>query len=134
MACFLVPATEAIVTKVVSKSMEKKENGTANSEVVAKHNSIAKRLNTLTKFLWGGSALLAFEHVWHGEVAPFFPFLTAAENPATLSEMLHEMSTVGVSMAVLITAVWGIMTFVDVKIKKRVTQEVSVSSDIKERE
>jgi hypothetical protein len=57
--------------------------------------------------LWGGSALLAFEHVWHGEVVPFFPFLTAAkEGPEAVSEMFGEMGTVGVSMAALITAVW----------------------------
>ena len=58
--------------------------------------------------LWGGSALLAFEHVWHGEVVPFFPFLTAVEN-GEAAEMLHEMATAGVSMALLVTAVWGIM-------------------------
>ncbi len=56
--------------------------------------------------LWGGSALLAFEHIWHGEVTPWFPFLTAASNPADAMEMLFEMSTSGVAMAALVTAVW----------------------------
>ena len=56
--------------------------------------------------LWGGSALLAFEHVWHGEVVPWFPFLTNAASPDTAAEMLHEMATAGVSMAVLVTLVW----------------------------
>ena len=41
-------------------------------------------------------------------VVPFFPFLTAVEN-GEASEMLHEMATAGVSMALLVTAVWGIM-------------------------
>ena len=58
--------------------------------------------------LWGGSALLAFEHVWHGEVVPFFPFLTAVKD-GEASEMLHEMATAGVCMALLVTAAWGIM-------------------------
>ena len=61
----------------------------------------------LSYLLWGGALLLAFEHVWHGEVVPWFPFLTAASNPADAAEMLHEMSTIGVSMAVIVTAVWG---------------------------
>ena len=58
--------------------------------------------------LWGGSALLIFEHVWHGEIVPYFPFLTAAQNPQDTAAMLHEMSTVGVAMAVLVTLIWGI--------------------------
>ena len=62
--------------------------------------------------LWGGSALLAFEHVWHGEIVPWFPFLTAAGDAEEASIMLHEMATVGVSMAILITAVWGVMLLV----------------------
>ena len=68
--------------------------------------------------LWGGSALLAFEHVWHGEVVPFFPFLTAAKDPEAFSEMLHEMSTVGVSMAVVVTLVWGAMVGVSTALEK----------------
>ena len=56
--------------------------------------------------LWGGVVLLAFEHVWHGEVVPWFPFLTAMNDPADTSEMLHEMATIGVTMAVLITVTW----------------------------
>ena len=52
--------------------------------------------------LWGGAALLAFEHVWHGEVVPYFPFLTAATDPADRAQMLREMATVGVTMAALI--------------------------------
>ena len=65
-------------------------------------------LGWLNKMLWGGSALLAFEHVWHGEVVPFFPFLTAVKD-GEASEMLHEMATAGVCMALLVTAAWGIM-------------------------
>ena len=57
--------------------------------------------------LWGGAVLLCFEHIWHGEVVPWFPFLTAAENPADTAVMLHEMATIGVTMAVIITAVWA---------------------------
>ena len=69
--------------------------------------------------LFGGSALLAFEHVWHGEVTPFFPFLTAAADAAERAEMLREMATSGVAMALLVTAVWGCMCAVVSRIQKR---------------
>ena len=55
--------------------------------------------------LWGGSALLAFEHVWHGEVVPFFPFLTAVKTGET-AEMLAEIGSTGVLMSAIVTAVW----------------------------
>ena len=126
MACFIVPAAEAAVTTIVTKVMEKQEKkqdaeqmvkGVSLKELHKEHfSSKLKRLNYL---LWGGSGLLAFEHLWHGEIQPFFPFLTAASNPADTAEMLHEMSTVGVSMAVLVTLVWGIITYVSTKIEMR---------------
>ena len=75
--------------------------------------------------LWGGSALLAFEHLWHGEVVPWFPFLTAAENADDAAEMLHEMSTVGVTMAVLVTAVWGGMAAVASRMGKKAQEALS---------
>ena len=79
----------------------------------------SRKLKWLNRLLWGGSGLLAFEHVWHGEITPWFPFLTAAGNPADAAEMLHEMATAGVGMAALCTAVWGIMLVVSSKIEKR---------------
>ena len=115
MACFLVPATEAVVTTVVTKAIEKKE--ITDVKIVPEDKTLQKpektgfsrKLRWLSNLLWGGSGLLAFEHVWHGEVVPWFPFLTAAADPADTAEMLHEMSTVGVSMAVLVTAIWAVM-------------------------
>ena len=69
--------------------------------------------------LWGGAILLAFEHVWHGEVTPWFPFLTAMNDPTDTAEMLHEMATVGVLMAVIITAVWACMVLVTNAMEKK---------------
>ena len=66
--------------------------------------------------LWGGSGLLAFEHLWHGEITPFFPFLTAANDPADTAEMLHEMATSGSAMAILVTAVWAVVAIAADKI------------------
>ena len=68
--------------------------------------------------LWGGSGLLAFEHLWHGEIVPFFPFLTNAADPADRAEMLNEMGTSGVAMAVLVTLVWVGMVIVSDKLEK----------------
>ena len=59
--------------------------------------------------LWGGVLLLAFEHFWHGEIVPFPPFLAAMSSPEDTAEMLHEIATVGVSMAVIVTAAWGLV-------------------------
>jgi len=106
MACFTVPAGEAVVTTIVKKTMEK--NGTKTKENDGRV-SMTRKLKWLSNLLWGGSVLLAFEHVWHGEVQPFFPFLTAMSSPEDTAEMLHEIATVGVSMAVLVTAIWIIM-------------------------
>ncbi len=103
MACFVVPTAEAIVTTVAKKKIDK------NGE---RKNPFLKKMNWLNNMLWGGSALLAFEHVWHGEVTPWFPFLTNAANPADAAAMLREMATSGVAMAALVTAVWaGLVVF-----------------------
>lgn len=127
MACFLVSAAEALAVKAVEKGIEKKEN-TAHSEgeVTIKETGkipFSRKLKWLSRMLFGGSALLAFEHVWHGEVVPWFPFLTAASNPADAVEMLHEMATVGVGMAVLVTVVWAGMCVVADFIAKRPVAE-----------
>ena len=112
MACFLVPATEAVVTTIATKIIEKKENVNApvsedHTEVPEVKLPLSKKMKWLNGMLWGGSLLLAYEHLWHGEVVPYFPFLTAASNAEDAAEMLHEMSTVGVTMAVLVTCIWG---------------------------
>ena len=101
MACFLVPTAEAVVTTVLNKTLADK---------VKDENKISfiNRLGRLNGMLWGGSGLLAFEHLWHGEISPFFPFLTAASDPADTAEMLHEMATSGTAMAVIVTAVWAL--------------------------
>lgn len=103
MACFLVPATEAIVTTVAQKVIKKKEGSNESDNKIL----FSEKLKWLNGMLWGGSGLLAFEHLWHGEISPFFPFLTAANDPADTAEMFHEMATSGSAMAILVTAVWG---------------------------
>jgi hypothetical protein len=127
MACFTVPLAEAIVTTVirkaaVSKEKELGESASDSNISSAEHGAkipFTRKLKWLNNMLWGGSALLAFEHVWHGEVTPWFPFLTAASNPGDTAEMLHEMSTAGVLMAVIVTVVWLGMVLVTGSMEKK---------------
>lgn len=86
------------------------------------------KLGWLNKLLWGGSALLAFEHIWHGEVVPFFPFLTAVQN-GEIPEMLAEMGSAGVMMAVVVTAVWVGMLVVSSIIEKRALSVPELSKE-----
>ena len=128
MACFLVPGTEAIVVTAAAVLLKKYEQNKTQVKLTANHRQpdapvktgFARKLFWLADLLWGGVILLAFEHLWHGEVVPFFPFLTAAkEGPEAVSEMLGEMGTVGVSMAALITVVWVGMLIVSKVMEKK---------------
>lgn len=126
MGCFTVPAAEAIITTVAERIIKSKEKKMALSGAVntkadeneAPKISLSTKIGWLNKMLWGGSALLAFEHVWHGEVVPFFPFFTAVKD-GNVMEMLHEMATAGVCMALLVTAAWGIMVGVVSMLEKK---------------
>ena len=122
MACLLVPAAEAIVTTITAKILKsreeknlvKSENNENNCTEICtvkencKEETFSQKLNRLSGFLWGGSGLLAFEHLWHGEITPFFPFLTATADAESTQRMLYEMSTSGVAMATVVTAVWAV--------------------------
>ena len=124
MACFLVPLCEAIATTAAAKVIERKEKKAKEGETGAEQTPrvglpFSRKLRWLTNMLWGGSALLAFEHLWHGEIVPWFPFLTAMRDPGETAEMLHEMATVGVTMAVFVTLVWLGMLGVTGLLEKR---------------
>ncbi len=128
MACFVVPAAEAIVVTAAAIAMKRREMQLqapklegADTPDFSEENkpTWSKKLSLLAKLLWGGVILLAFEHLWHGEVVPFPPFLTAMSNPEDKQIMLSEMATVGTTMAATVTLVWGaICTVADVKFKK----------------
>lgn len=129
MACFVVPAVEAVVVSAVDKCTRKKEIAGSTSETAVSESSAAvpfrQKIKWLTRMLWGGCILLAFEHLWHGEIVPWFPFLTAMSDPGETTEMLREMATVGVTMAALITVVWLVMCKVaDVIVKRPAPSDV----------
>lgn len=127
MACLLVPAAEAVITTIAAKVIKSKEQKAevkldTNFEAAEKL-PFSRKLKWLSNLLWGGSALLTLEHVWHGEIVPWFPFLTAANDPAATAEMLQEMATVGAGMTVAVTAVWLGMLGVSHVMEKRGLKE-----------
>lgn len=127
MACFIAPTAEAVVVTVAKKVIEKKEKEQIkvsadlqqSSEIIedSEKISLSKKIGWLKNLLWGGSFLLLIEHIWHGEIVPCAPFLTAMGSPEDTQEMINEIATVGASMAVLVTVVWTIMLAV-VKVKE----------------
>ena len=112
MACFTAPLAGAAVAAVVQKAAGGKAR-----------NPFLRKLHWLVKMALGGSFLLAIEHIYHGEIRLTPPFLTAAKDgPEAMSAMFHEMATVGVSMAALVTVTWGIMVLVSSRLEKRATK------------
>ena len=114
MACFTVPLAKAVVLTVAKKIIFRRNADSvikeADEAFAAKNHKVTvikEKLGILEKMLYGGSFLLAVEHLYHGEISLVPPFLTAMKNPAEIPAMLHEMATVGVGMAVLTTAVWA---------------------------
>lgn len=129
MACLLVPAAEAVITTIAAKAVKSKEQKAENAETnieTTQKLPFSRKIKWLSNLLWGGSALLALEHVWHGEIVPFAPFLTAASDPASAAEMLQEMATVGIGMTAAVTAVWLGMLGVSHIMEKREACEPEV--------
>jgi hypothetical protein len=89
MACFTVPMSLAIVIGAIRKKIP-----------------ATYHINWLIALLGGGVVALVVEHISHGEVVPYPPFLTAMSSPTDTAVMLHEMATVGVAMAVVCVALW----------------------------
>ena len=117
MACFIVPLAESVIATGIKAMLKRRQVQGQGGEVV--ESGMVKKLGWLQKLGFGGSALLAIEHIYHGEITFVPPFLTAMNSPATTGEMFHEMGTVGVSMAALITVVWGAMCLISHVMEKK---------------
>ncbi len=109
MACFVAPAAVAVVTTVAQKIARKKEDATSENHGSHNMGKWTQRLRWLNTMLWGGTILLALEHLWHGEVTLRPPFLTALQNPEATGVMLREIAIYGGSMTAAVLVVWGIM-------------------------
>ena len=112
MACFTAPLAAAIAAGIARRTV--KSGDPDQPETI----SWATKLGWLEKLSFGGCALLAFEHVWHGEIIFQFPFLTGVKNGET-AEVLKEIATVGGAMTALIFAIWIGMLIVSARIAKR---------------
>ena len=112
MACFTVTTVAAIgvgVARHIVKHHEKKMELTRVDNIERDPLKTSKKLGILEVALFGGSFILAGEHILHGEVTFTFPFLTAIkEGQDAIRTMFMEMGTVGVGMTAIIVAAWGI--------------------------
>ena len=124
MACFTVPLAEAIVVSA-AKAVILRKGGNHTEEMLEKIKKMRENVGILEKMLYGGSALLAVEHLFHGEIMLYPPFLTAMKTPENIPEMLHEMSTVGVGMALTVTAAWAIAMGVRAIMKRFAKKSIS---------
>jgi len=95
MACFLVPMALGILTTILRKFFPAKY-----------------KIEWLNMMLWGGVLMLAVEHLAHGEVTPYPPFLTAG-----VEHIIPELFEVGVPMAMSIVVVWSIMVMVSTRLE-----------------
>ena len=112
MACFTAPLAAAIAAGIARRTV--KPGDSDQTETI----SWATKLGWLEKLSFGGCALLAFEHIWHGEIIFQFPFLTGVRD-GNAAEVLREIATVGGTMTALILAVWCGMLVVSSAIVKR---------------
>ena len=107
MACFTVPLAAGVVAEAVKAVLPER----------AGRNPFVAKLGWLGRMMFGGSFLLAIEHVYHGEIVFSPPFLTAVKDGETAG-MLHEMATRGVAMAVLLVAAWTVMVVVSTALER----------------
>ncbi len=108
MACFLAPMALAIIMTFI--------------QLLTRHSDLSQKLKltTLNTMLWGGVVILAAEHVFHGEITAFAPYLTAMSSPADTAVMLSEIATIGGSMTAAISLTWVGTLAVSMLITKRV--------------
>lgn len=107
MACFLVPGAAGLVTTALRRKFPRDYHP-----------------EWLNSMLWGGVAMLAVEHIAHGEVVPYPPFLTALKNPAEIGVMVKEMMRVGGAMTLAIFGMWLVMVAIAKKLSAKRTVAV----------
>lgn len=131
MACFTVTTVAAIgvgVARHIVKHKEKKADPTKLEPVKLDNWSTSKKLGILELALFGGSFILAGEHIIHGEVSFKFPWLTAfSEGSDAVKGMLFEMGTVGVSMMLAIVGAWAVGLVIRHFILKRRAKQVDLA-------
>ena len=133
MACFLVSAAAGVgvaAAKYIVRHHEKKNELKVSEPKEYKFGSEvkwSKKLAYLELVLFGGSFVLAGEHMIHGEIVPFPPFLTAMSSASDTAEMLHEIGTTGVLMFGLLVAAWAIGVLIVDLVKYRKHKKVAAT-------
>lgn len=84
MACFLMPMAVAVLISLFRKKIPN-----------------ILMINILNLLLWGGVFGLAIEHIAHGEIVPYPPFLTAG-----LEYVISEMIIIGIPMTMSVAGIW----------------------------
>lgn len=116
MACFITPLVTGLILEVIRRVWR---------------NSWRVKLDLLVKMLLTGSLLLVIEHIWHGEIVPYPPFLTAMKNPSDIPIMINEVTTIGGSMTLLVVATWGFITILSRRIVVKVETPIRVTTTLK---
>jgi len=106
MACFLAPAAAAVITTGFRKKIPEYYH-----------------IGWLNSMLWGGVMMLAVEHITHGEIIFYPPFLTAIKNPANTWIMLTEIVHVGGPMLLAIFTAWTVLVVISNFNSKKYTGE-----------
>ena len=127
MACFTVTAAAGIgvaVARHIVKHHEKKLASLGQEPKIERFGSDvkwSKKLGALELTLFSGSFVLALEHIMHGEVVPYPPFLTAMRSAESTAEMFEEIGTVGIGMLGALLVAWaiGVLVVDYLKYKKR---------------
>ncbi|MCC6054814.1 MAG: hypothetical protein LM589_05820 [Thermosphaera sp.] len=105
-ACFITPLTIGIILSIIKRLWKGAER---------------IRLDILIYMMLGGALVLVAEHVWHGEVVPWPPFLTAMSNPEDIPIVINEMTRVGGAMALAVTGAWGLILGFTKKLQVKIT-------------
>ncbi len=118
-ACFITPLVVGVVLAVIKRIWKGAER---------------VKLDLLVYMMLGGALILMVEHVWHGEIAPWPPFLTAMKSPENIPILVNEILRVGGSMTLAVTGVWLLLLGFTRKLQvniappKRITTTLSSTS------
>jgi hypothetical protein len=88
------------------------------------------KLGLLVKMLLAGSLILAIEHVWHGEIVPYPPFLTAMQNSSDIPVLINEMTVIGGSMTIVVTATWSVVVAFAKRVEVKVRPPTRIISTL----
>lgn len=115
MACFITPLIVGIAIAISSRLWK---------------NSSKIKLGTLAYLLIGGALILAIEHLWHGEISPYPPFLTVAKNIEDIHIVIHEISVIGSSMTLATVALWLGILYTSKRILIKTTSPIKTTTTL----